>query len=113
MARRGARARNDNQLAMAAGVVAGAILDAAWELYNLPLRDKPAGDTGLFQSDMIQFAISNSIALIGFTSANRMAPFGYGMVLSNVFTKVLAPGFGLPRYGLFDIKGGAIRPLGS
>jgi len=113
MARRGARARNDNNLAMIAGVVAGAILDAAWELYRLPLVDQPSGIPKISKGDLAQFGISHLITIYGFLNANRAAPFGYGMTLSNVITKVITPAFGLPRYGLFDIEGGAIKPIGQ
>lgn len=99
---------------MGAGLVAGAILDAAWKLYGLPLSNDNSQIPGITKGDIIQFGISNGIAVYGFTNANRAAPFGYGMVLANVFTKVIAPSFGLPRYGLFDLSSsGAIVPLGG
>ena len=104
----------ENIYASVAGSVAGVLGDVVWNSLRLPGYDQPSALAFLSIGDIIQMGGASALTTAGFSmGCSRLSPFGYGMLFSQVLTKVIFPAFDLPRYIIFDMdKKGRIVPEG-
>ena len=103
---------NENALVQTAGGVAGILGDVLYNTLRIPGYNAPSAIQGLSLGDIVQFLGSYALTAYGFAQGNsRIAPFGFGAMMSQVATKVIFPAFDLPRYLIFDIdSSGRIVP---
>lgn len=109
MARRGGltsggRAGNENAMASIGGIVAGVIADFIYTSLRIPGYNQQSVISDLSIGDLIQMLGGFAITAYGFSQGNsRIAPFGFGIITSQVATKVIFPALGFDRYLIFDI----------
>ena len=102
----------ENIYASVAGAVGGVLGDVIWNSIRLPGYNQPSALEFLSIGDITQMGAASAITTIGFSQGcSRLSPFGFGMLFSQVLTKVIFPAFNLPRYIVFDMdKKGRIVP---
>lgn len=129
MARRGGsggKAGTDNLLATVAGGVVAVILDFTANSIRIPgfnesvykiTPAKTGGKTVAFTSvDYAQMGLSVALGSYGFSAgtASRIPAFAWGMLLTQIITKIGFPSLGIPRYLAFEIDSqGRLAPVGK
>jgi len=126
MARRGGgggKKGSDNLIATVAGGIGAVMLDyMAYSVRAPGYKDTiykitPARGglvTNFSTLDYIQMGLTTALGSFGFSqgSGSRIPAFAWGMLLTQIITKIGFPSLGLPRYILFDIDStGALVPV--
>jgi hypothetical protein len=110
----GGKAGSDSLIATVAGGVAAVILDFTANSMRIPGFNQPVykitpargGKTATFTAvDYGQMGLSVALGSFGFGQggSSRLPAFAWGMLLTQIISKIGLPSLGLPRYLAFDL----------